>query len=110
MKTIFILTALFLLSLASSSNALSKGISKGQAKQSLANESLVEQYRVEQYREKKYQCKLISRSDAINSAKRQLSGKVVGVQLDNSGKRSVYRVRILTAKKRVKTISIQACR
>jgi len=90
MKTTFILISLFLLSLIPSSGAVSKNISKDPGKQS--------------------QCKLIARSDAINRAKSQLSGKVVGVQLDQSGKRSVYRVRILTAKKRVKTISIQACR
>ena len=57
-----------------------------------------------------YQCKLISRASAINQAKRRTNGKVVGVQLDQKGNRSIYRVRVLVDKKRVKTVSIQACR
>jgi len=57
-----------------------------------------------------YQCKMISRGSAISQAKRQTNGKVVGVKLDGRGSRAVYRVRVLVDKKRVKTISIQACR
>jgi len=59
---------------------------------------------------KQYQCKLISRADAIRQAKKQLDGKVVGVQLSEKGARSVYRVRMLVGDKRVKTLSIRACR
>ena len=58
----------------------------------------------------KYECQLISRSDAINQAKTRAAGKVVGVQLSEKGERSVYRVRILIDKKRIKTISVPACR
>jgi len=58
----------------------------------------------------KYECQLISRSDAIRQAKNRADGKVVGVQLSEKGERSVYRVRILVGKKRIKTISIPACR
>ena len=58
----------------------------------------------------KYECRLISRGDAISRAKRRADGKVVGVQLSKKGARSVYRVRMLIDNKRVKTISIQACR
>jgi len=58
----------------------------------------------------KYQCQLISRGEAIKQAKSRLKGKVVGVQLSERNKRSVYRVRILVDNKRIKTISIQACR
>ena len=58
----------------------------------------------------KYQCQLISRSEAIKQAKSRLNGKVVGVQLSERDDRSVYRVRILIDNKRIKTISIQACR
>jgi len=59
---------------------------------------------------KQYQCKLISRADAIRQAKKQLDGKVVGVQLSEKGARSTYRVRMLVGDKRVKTLSIRACR
>ncbi len=59
---------------------------------------------------RKYQCQMISRSDAINRAKSRVEGKIVGVQLTEKGSRSVYRVRILVNKKRIKTISIKACR
>ena len=58
----------------------------------------------------KYQCQLISRGEAIKQAKSRLNGKVVGVQLSERDDRSVYRVRILVDNKRIKTISIQACR
>ena len=58
----------------------------------------------------KYQCQLISRGEAIKQAKSRLKGKVVGVQLSERDERSVYRVRILVDNKRIKTISIQACR
>ena len=59
---------------------------------------------------KQYKCKLISRSDAIRQAKKQLDGKVVGVKLNKKNARSSYRVRILVGDKRVKTLSIRACR
>jgi len=58
----------------------------------------------------KYECQLIARSEAINQAKKRVDGKVVGVQLSEKGDRSAYRVRILVNKKRIKTISIPACR
>jgi len=74
---------------------------KGEPKQKLGNDSKPT---------KQYQCKLISRADAIRQAKKQLDGKVVGVQLSENGARSVYRVRMLVGDKRVKTISIRACR
>jgi len=60
--------------------------------------------------EKKYQCRLISRADAISRAKKRYKGKVVGVQFNDKGERSVYRVRMLFENKRVKTVSIKACR
>jgi len=58
----------------------------------------------------KYECQLITRSDAINRAKNRMDGKVVGVKLSEKGDRSVYRVRILVNKKRIRTVSIPACR
>ncbi len=60
--------------------------------------------------DQKYQCKLISRADAIKQAKKKANGKVVGVQLNDRGSRSVYKVRMLIDEKRVKTFSISACR
>jgi len=58
----------------------------------------------------KYECHLISRAEAIKQAKRKVNGKVVGVQLSDRGSRSVYKVRMLVDQKRVKTVSINACR
>ena len=58
----------------------------------------------------RYQCKSISRADAIRKAKKQTDGKVVGIQLSEKGAHSVYRVRMLVGDKRVKTLSIRACR
>jgi uncharacterized membrane protein YkoI len=58
----------------------------------------------------KYECQLISRADAIAQAKRKNDGKIVGVQFSDRGSRSVYKVRMLIDKKRVKTLSINACR
>jgi len=57
-----------------------------------------------------YKCQLISRSEAINQAKKRTDGKVVGVQLAKKGESSVYRVRILIDQKRIKTVSIPGCR
>ncbi len=56
------------------------------------------------------ECKRISRADAITHAKKQTKGKVVGVQFRDRGSRSVYQVRMLVGEKRVKTMSIRACR
>ena len=58
----------------------------------------------------KYQCKVISKSQAIYNAKRRIKGKVVAANLVKKGKRSVYKVRVLIDKKRVKTITIPACK
>ena len=60
--------------------------------------------------DQKYQCELISRGEAIKQATNRMKGKVVGVQLTERNERSVYRVRILVDNKRIKTVSIQACR
>jgi uncharacterized membrane protein YkoI len=59
---------------------------------------------------KEYLCSLISRGEAIKQANRKVKGKVVGVQLSERGSRSVYKVRMLVKQKRVKTISINACK
>jgi len=55
-------------------------------------------------------CKLISSSDAIKKAKRQADGKVVSVKLKRAGAKSVYRVRVLTDGKKMKNITVKACR
>lgn len=59
--------------------------------------------------QQKYQCKVISKSQAITNAKRRTKGKIVAANLVKKGKRSVYKVRVLVDKKRVKTITIPAC-
>ena len=55
-------------------------------------------------------CKIISSSDAISRAMRKNSGKVVSVKLKRAGARSVYRVRMLVGKNRIKNITVNACR
>ncbi|WP_444997688.1 PepSY domain-containing protein [Aliikangiella sp. IMCC44359] len=56
-------------------------------------------------------CQLITSNEAINRAKKQSGGgKVVSVKLKRNGKHSVYRVRVLVAEKRIKNLSIKACR
>ena len=58
----------------------------------------------------KYQCKVISKSQAIYNAKRRIKGKIVAANLVKKGSRSVYKVRVLVDRKRVKTITIPACK
>jgi len=58
----------------------------------------------------KYQCKVISKSQAINNAKRRVKGQIVAANSVKKGKRSVYKVRVLIDEKRVKTITIPACK
>lgn len=60
--------------------------------------------------QKKYQCQLISRTSAIKQAQSRANGKVIGVKLSRKGRHSIYKVRMLVDKKRVKTTSIKACR
>ena len=55
-------------------------------------------------------CNLISSNDAINQAKAQTGGKVVSVKLSRNGAKSVYKVRVLVDEKRIKNITIKACR
>ena len=61
-------------------------------------------------KEKADECKLISSSEAIKKAQRKSGGKVVAVKLKRAGKRSVYRVRVLVDKKRIKNINVKACK
>ncbi|MCW8877608.1 MAG: PepSY domain-containing protein [Kangiellaceae bacterium] len=60
--------------------------------------------------ETKKQCRMISRQQAVKKAQKQTGGKVVSVKLKNDGKDSVYRVRVLVGDKRIKNISIKACK
>lgn len=57
----------------------------------------------------KASCQLISSRDAVAKARQQVNGKVVSVKLSN-GRKPVYRVRILVDKKRIKNLTINACR
>ena len=58
----------------------------------------------------KSSCRLISRSDAIQQATSRSGGKVVSVKLNRNGRKSVYRIRVLVGDKRVRNLSIKACR
>ena len=59
---------------------------------------------------KKNDCQLISSGAAISKAKARTGGKVVGVKLNRKGNKSTYKVRVLVDKKRVKNITVKACR
>lgn len=55
-------------------------------------------------------CQLISSREAMNRAQSKAGGKVVSVKLDRKGKKSIYRVRVLVGDKRIKNLTIKACR
>ncbi len=59
---------------------------------------------------KQIDCQLISSRDAIKKAKKKTKGKVVSVKLNKRGNKSVYRVRVLVGEKRIKNITIKACK
>lgn len=63
-----------------------------------------------QPKESKNSCKLISKKSAISKAQSQTGGKVVNIKLDKKDDRSVYRVRVLVGEKRIKNLTIKACR
>jgi uncharacterized membrane protein YkoI len=56
------------------------------------------------------ECQLISSKTAMTRAQKKTGGKVVSVKLDKKGKDYVYRVRLLVGEKRIKNISIKACK
>jgi len=56
------------------------------------------------------QCQIISSKSAMTRAKNKTGGKVVSIKLDKKGKKPVYRVRLLVGEKRIKNISIKACK
>ena len=60
--------------------------------------------------EKNQSCQLISRNDAVNRAKAKAKGKILSVKLQRRGAKSVYKVRVLVGEKRIKNITIKACR
>jgi len=59
---------------------------------------------------KKETCQLISSGEAAGKAKARTGGKVVSIKLRRAGKRSVYKIRVLVGEKRIKNITIKACR
>jgi len=61
-------------------------------------------------RDKQSNCQLISSRDAMNRAQAITKGKIVSVKLNRKDKKSVYRVRILVAEKRIKNLTIAACK
>ena len=56
------------------------------------------------------ECRLISSQEAIKKAQKQTGGKVVSIKLNKNGSRSVYKVRVLVEDKRIKNLSIKACK
>jgi len=56
------------------------------------------------------ECRLISSKTAMNKAARKTGGKVVSIKLSGKGKGAVYRVRVLVGEKRIKNITIKACK
>jgi uncharacterized membrane protein YkoI len=56
------------------------------------------------------QCQLISNKTAMTRAQKKIGGKVVSIKLDKKGKDSIYRVRVLVGGKRIKNITIKACK
>ena len=63
------------------------------------------QYTVAGKSDKKKQ-RVISKSQAINAAKRQVNGKVLSATLIQSKGPAVYRVKMLVSEKRVRTVFV----
>jgi len=64
----------------------------------------------EQKSEERGDCQLISSQSAVKKAQKKTGGKVVSIKLNKAGKDSVYKVRVLVDEKRIKNISIKACK
>jgi len=58
----------------------------------------------------KTQCDLISSREAMNLAQAKANGKIVSVKLVSKGSHSIYRVRMLVGEKRIKNLTIKACK
>ena len=56
------------------------------------------------------ECQFISSKTAMIRAQKKAGGKVVSIKLDKKSKKPVYRVRLLVGEKRIKNISIRACK
>ncbi|MEL0035825.1 MAG: PepSY domain-containing protein [Gammaproteobacteria bacterium] len=57
-------------------------------------------------KEKASKPRIISKSQAINAAKRQVNGKVLSASLISSRGPAVYRVKLLVSEKRVRTVFV----
>ncbi|MGX5174622.1 PepSY domain-containing protein [Aliikangiella sp. IMCC44653] len=55
-------------------------------------------------------CKIKSSKQVIATAEKRTGGKVVSIKLRKDTKQPVYRVRVLVDGKRVKNLTIEACR
>jgi uncharacterized membrane protein YkoI len=55
-------------------------------------------------------CQIKSSKQVIASAEKQTGGKVVSIKLRKDTKQPVYRVRVLVDGKRVKNLTIEACK
>lgn len=64
----------------------------------------------EQTKKAERECQLISSQSAVKKAQKMTGGKVVSIKLNKAGTRSVYKVRVLVEEKRIKNISIKACK
>lgn len=58
--------------------------------------------------EKTNDTQIISSQQAVKQAKEKTSGRVIGVKLKGKGRESVYKVKVLTNKNKVKNVSIKA--
>ncbi|WP_196137256.1 PepSY domain-containing protein [Aliikangiella sp. G2MR2-5] len=55
-------------------------------------------------------CQLLTTQEAIKKANRKVEGKIVSIKLEKKGADSVYRVRVLVGNKRIKNLTVKACR
>ncbi len=56
------------------------------------------------------ECQLIPKQEASRTAQLETGGKVIDIKLNSNDKDSTYRVRVLIDEKRVKNITLDACR
>lgn len=75
-----------------------------------ASFSLSTQLKAQENKAQEKTCRLISSQEAAAQAKNKTGGKVVSIKLNKAGKNSVYRVRVLINEKRIKNLTIKACK
>jgi len=60
--------------------------------------------------DRRQECRMIGNREAIRRSRAEAIGKVVSVRLLSRGAASVYQIRVLDKNKRMRTLSVPACK